>query len=92
VRDGGRPVVQLDEVELVVRLHQAVDQKLARVEVVLAGVVVRPAHKDPAARRHHALHALKPAHGKRRRGPAGRVGQAVHVGHAAMFARRVQVV
>ena len=63
VRDGGRPVVQLDEVELVVRLDQAVDQQLAGVKVVLAGVVVRPAHKDSAARRHHALHALQPAHG-----------------------------
>ena len=92
VRDGRGAVVQLDQVELVVRLDQAVDQQLARVKVVLARVVVRTADEDPAAGGYHALHPLQPAHWQRSRRPAGRVRQAVHVGHAAVLARRVQVV
>ena len=63
VRDGGWAVVQLDEVELVVGLDQPVDQQLARVKVVLAGVVVGSANEDPATRWHNALNPLQPAHG-----------------------------
>ena len=43
------PIVQLDQLVLVVRLDQTVNQQLTGVKVVLAGMVIWTTNKNPAS-------------------------------------------
>jgi hypothetical protein len=79
---------------LIVRLNETVNQQLAGVQMVLAGMVVGTAHQDPTPRGDHSRGLVKyhSSYWQRRCRPAGGVGEAVHVRHAAVFARCVKVV